>query len=207
MRRENNPQGRNNPDVMNGPNGGNDSENVENVENVEIGIAKKLAAALKNRESPVSIAKMLLGEKPVRYFISSVIAFIVDYAVLLALEYALSGVPAAMEIAAVAAFLCSSQLNFHINRLWVFRSTKGALAQMGGYYGLAAFSFVIKTFVILEILVRLLHIPTWISKPIAEAVMFVFNYFVQKKLIFRIRRGKNTSRNSGTDITDENIKK
>ena len=56
---------------------------------------------------------------------------------------------------------------------------------MGGYYGLAIVSFSVKTFVLLELFVRVLKLSTWIAKPIAEAVMFIVNYFVQKKIIFK----------------------
>ncbi len=135
----------------------------------------------------------LLEKRPVRYFISSCIAFAVDYLLLLALERLFSGWTLAMEAAATIAFLCSSQINFHINRLWVFKSEKSVIAQMGGYYGLAAVSFVVKTFVIMELLVRALGAPTWIAKPVAEAVMFVFNYIVQKTLIFRKNRAASES--------------
>ncbi len=61
------------------------------------------------------------------------------------------------------------------------------LHELGGYYGLAGISFVVKTFVLIEIMTRALHIPLYISKPIAEVVMFAVNYLVQKKIIFKKR--------------------
>lgn len=133
------------------------------------------------------LTKKLLGAQSIRYIISSVIAFIVDYVVLLLLEKLFSGLglSLAMELAALLSFAVSSQINFHINRLWVFKSNKSVLAEMGGYYGLAIVSFSVKTFVLLELFVRVLKLPTWIAKPIAEAVMFIVNYFVQKKIIFK----------------------
>ena len=133
------------------------------------------------------LTKKLLGAQSIRYIISSVIAFIIDYVVLLLLEKLFSGLglSLAMELAALLSFAVSSQINFHINRLWVFKSNKSVLAEMGGYYGLAIVSFSVKTFVLLELFVRVLKLPTWIAKPIAEAVMFIVNYFVQKKIIFK----------------------
>ena len=46
----------------------------------------------------------------------------------------------------------------------------------------------LKTFVLLELFVRVAGLPTIIAKPIAEVVMFVFNFFVQKKIIFRKKK-------------------
>lgn len=133
------------------------------------------------------LVKKLVDTQSIRYIISSVIAFIFDYITLLLLErlFKRSGFSLAMECAAILSFAVSSQINFHINRLWVFRSNKNVLAEMGGYYGLAIVSFSVKTFVLLELFVRVIKLPTWLAKPIAETLMFVINYFVQKKIIFR----------------------
>ncbi len=133
------------------------------------------------------LVKKITSGQSIRYIISSAAAFAIDYSVLLLLERLLSGFALAMELAAVISFAISSQVNFHINRLWVFKSNKSVFAEMGGYYGLAVFSFSVKTFVLLELFVRALKLPTWLAKPIAEAVMFVVNYLVQKKLIFKKR--------------------
>ncbi len=131
-----------------------------------------------------AIIKNPLGTVAVRYALSSAAAFAVDYILLLIFERIFSHLSVAMELAAVIAFAFSSQINFHINRLWVFKSNKSVWAEMGGYYALAAVSFSVKTFVLMELMVRAIHLPTWIAKPIAEAVMFVVNFIVQKKLIF-----------------------
>ena len=123
------------------------------------------------------------GVQSVKYLISSCIAFAVDYVILLALERLFSGFALAMELAAVISFCVSSQINFHINRLWVFKKREGLLAELGGYYALALVSFSLKTFALLELFVRVAGLPT-----IAEVVMFVFNFFVQKKVIFRKKK-------------------
>ncbi len=125
-----------------------------------------------------------------RYIASSGVAFIIDYALLLLLEWAFGELPLAMEIAAILAWIISSQTNFWINRLWVFKSRGKVLPELGGYYSLAGVSFVIKTFVLLEIMTRALSIPLYIAKPIAEVIMFAVNYIVQKKLIFKRKETK-----------------
>lgn len=133
------------------------------------------------------LVKKLLGAKSMRYLMSSALSFIVDYTFLLLFEKLFSGfgLKFTMELAAILSFAVSSQINFHINRLWVFKSNKSILAEMSGYYSLALVSFSVKTFAIMELFVRIFKLPTWIAKPIADTVMFVVNYFVQKKIIFK----------------------
>ena len=122
----------------------------------------------------------------VRYLMSSCIAFAVNYAAALALEALFSGGTVfSIEIATAISFAVSSQVNFWINRFWVFRSKKPPLPELGGYYSLALVSFAVKTYVFIELMVRVLHLPLAAAMPIAEVVMFAVNYFVQKKLIFR----------------------
>ncbi|MCD7771994.1 MAG: GtrA family protein [Oscillospiraceae bacterium] len=135
-----------------------------------------------------ALIEKALSLQPIRYGISSVIAFVIDYTILLVVEWLLGDFSLAMEVAAVAAFCVSSQVNFHINRRWVFRSEKSMWAEMGGYYALAAVSFTIKTFVLMEVMTRVFLFPTWLAKSIAEVIMFVINFAVQKLLIFRKKK-------------------
>ena len=93
-----------------------------------------------------------------------------------------------MEIAAPAAWIVSSLTNFFLNRNFVFRSNAPLAAALPEYYGLAAVVFVLKTYVILELLTRVLHIPLWIAKLAAEVVFFISNYFIQKKFIFKKKK-------------------
>lgn len=139
-----------------------------------------------------SLIKSLLSRQPVRYIISSCVAFVADYIVLLILSAFLSDrFSLAMEISSAAAFVVSSQINFWINRVWVFKSKKPPLPELGQYYSLAAVSFCVKTFVLLELFTRVFHIPLFIAKPIAEAVMFVVNFAVQKMIIFKNKKENN----------------
>lgn len=137
-------------------------------------------------KSVVSLINKLLSVQAVRYLISSCAAFVADYTVLLVLESVLSPqLTLAMELSAVIAFAISSQINFWINRVWVFKSEKSPLPELGGYYSLALVSFSVKTFVLLEILVRILRLPLIFAKPIAEVTMFAVNFLVQKLVIFK----------------------
>ena len=67
---------------------------------------------------------------------------------------------------------------------------QGSKEVLGGYYALAAVSFSVKTFVLLELMVRVLGIPLAIAKPIAEVIMFAINIIIQKVVIFKNKNPK-----------------
>ncbi len=93
-----------------------------------------------------------------------------------------------METAAPAAWIVSSLTNFFLNRNFVFKSTEPLVKSMAEYYALAAGVFVVKTYVLLELLTRVIRLPLPIAKIIAEVVFFVTNYFIQKKFIFKKKK-------------------
>ena len=128
---------------------------------------------------------IFMASHALKYLFSSVAAFIIDYVLLLILS---SVIPvASLEIGALIAWCVSSLTNFFINRSFVFRSAAPIPKALAEYYSLAAVVFVLKTYVLLELMTRLIGIPLGIAKPIAEVVFYVCNYFVQKRLIFKRR--------------------
>ena len=133
-----------------------------------------------------ALIKKVLAVQSVRYLISSCAAFAADYVILLLLDGVFRGATVfSMEISAIIAFAISSQINFWINRGWVFKSKKSPLPELGGYYSLALVSFSIKSFVLMELMVRVLHVPLAIARPAAEVALFASNYMIQKTFIFK----------------------
>lgn len=132
---------------------------------------------------------LFLSSHILKYIFSSVVAFLVDYVLIMLFENILGGIfpNLSMEIAALPAWIVSSATNFTINRSFVFRSRAPLLTALGEYYGLALGVFLLKTYVLLELLTRVLSIPLGLAKPIAEVAFFIMNYFIQKKLIFKKR--------------------
>ncbi len=122
------------------------------------------------------------------YLLSSGIAFVIDYILLLLLDSLLP--IASMEIGAFFAWCISSLTNFFINRNIVFRSDAPLRKALPEYYGLAGVVFVLKTYVILEALTRLCGIPLKYAKLIAEVIFFISNYIVQKTWIFGSHKNK-----------------
>jgi len=122
------------------------------------------------------------------YLLSSGIAFVIDYILLLLLDRILP--IASMEIAAFFAWSVSSITNFFMNRNMVFHSAAPLRTALPEYYGLAGIVFILKTYVVLELLTRLCGIPLKYAKLFAEVIFFISNYIVQKTLIFRKTKDK-----------------
>ena len=133
-----------------------------------------------------SIIDYIKNSTGIKYLFSSVVAFLINYAILVTLEFILSPIfTLGAEVAMICAWIASSCVNFLINRYWVFKAHGNIVSEASKYYALAFPVFIIKNFGILEILYRVLSLPMAIAAPIAEAVLFVGNYIIQKKLIFK----------------------
>lgn len=124
------------------------------------------------------------GWVPLKYLFSSCLAFVIDYVIHLYLD-SIIPLAASMEISAFLAWCVSSITNFFVNRNFVFHSSAPLKIALPEYYSLAVVVHLLKSYVILEILTRVLQVPLHFSKPIAEVVLFAGNYLIQKKFIFK----------------------
>ena len=129
---------------------------------------------------------VFLSSKILKYVFSSVLAFVIDYALLLILNAVLPY--ASLEIGAFIAWCVSSFVNFNVNRRFVFSSDADIKKALAEYYSLAAAVFVLKTYVLIEFLTRALYFPLSIAKPVGEVIFFIINYIVQKLIIFKKSR-------------------
>lgn len=123
--------------------------------------------------------------RTLKYIFSSGVAFIIDYVLLMVLAGIFTFDGALELVAAPGAWIVSSLSNFFINRNFVFRSNAPLKVALPEYYGLAAIVFLLKTYVLLELMVRVLGIPLGIAKLVAEVAFFISNYFIQKIFIFK----------------------
>lgn len=129
---------------------------------------------------------IFLHSTSLKFLFSSGVAFLIDYFLLLLLA---PQMPFASKkwnnvLAQAIVWVLSSQTNFHLNRLLVFGGKSGLWKSMVQYYSLAIFVLLGKSF-----LLGILSIfPLWIAKLLCEVSFFLFNYFVQKKLIFRKKK-------------------
>lgn len=147
----------------------------------------------------LKIYRIIYLNSPIlKYITSSVIAFIIYYVmVLLLTNFIFTGevlfekpeflrkVLTPVDLATGISWIVSSFTNFLLNKYFAFRSKNKFLPALGEYYSLAAVSFAVKNFVLLKLFYEVIGIPLWIAVPISELGMYIVNYIVQKKFIFK----------------------
>ncbi len=145
-----------------------------------------------NGNSPATFKNSFFGawgifmhSTSLKFLFSAVVAFLIDYVLLLAIAPLLPlGKQLSRGIAKILAWVCSSQTNFHLNRLLVFQKSEGLWSAMLQYYSLAGVVLIGK---VVGVMV-LSFVPLWLANLICEAFFFLFNYIVQKKLIFKKKK-------------------
>lgn len=153
-----------------------------------------------------------LASTRLKYLTSSVIAFWLNYALILllsnspAVNNVISGLVEKMPeglaslfhnavnvaFATFIAWLISSFLNFILNRSFVFRKKDAFWASLLGYYSLAIISYFIKMLAE-QACVAIFGNHLAIIVPIVEAVFFILNYFIQHRFIFAKTKKKKNS--------------
>lgn len=127
---------------------------------------------------------------PLKYLFSSVLAFVINYGIYALLVWALKPVISVyLLISTLVAWIVSSFINFTVNRSFVFEKKDKYLASFAGYYSLAVFVYLAKLG-ITYLFVDVIHVSEYIAMPIAEVVLFVVTYFVQKLFIFGRKKKK-----------------
>ncbi len=134
------------------------------------------------------------------YTASSLLAFVIEYIITLAIGNLLldsmeMGEYLSNYIAMGIGWVISSHVNFFINRRLVFRSDTPALPAYLKYYALALPVFLFKSLGLVTLLLGLTHLPMSVIYPVAQLAMFVITYVVQKRLIF-------LKTNSKSDFSD-----
>ena len=137
------------------------------------------------RASVLGAWGIFMHSTSLKFLFSAVVAFLIDYVLLLLLAPLLPlGKELSRGVAKVLAWVCSSQTNFHLNRLLVFQKSGGLWSAMLQYYSLAGVVLIGK---VVGVMV-LSFVPLWLANLICEAFFFAFNYIVQKKLIFKKKK-------------------
>lgn len=119
-----------------------------------------------------------------KFALSSILSFLLDYGL-----YTLQIFFGAPIVAAnVAARLVSAGFNFFVNKKMVFVSDKPVMKELGAYVLLASFSLMVNTLVLMGLSYGV-GIGPFIGKICTEITMFIFNWMVQRKFIFRGKKG------------------
>lgn len=113
---------------------------------------------------------------------SSAIAAAIDLALFTALTILY---PAHLMVAVVTARAASSTVNYLINRNLVFR-TDGGPRSVVRYYTLVCVMVILSYLIIRAF--TFIHIPTVAAKILGDMILLFFNYYVQRRIVFRNRQ-------------------
>lgn len=127
----------------------------------------------------------------IKYGFSGIISFVFDYLLFSILSFLIgkSIGDSAIIVATVIARVCSSTLNYLLNKNKVFNFKGNKKEQRNTvikYFTLVVIQMFVSAFSVYY-LKHLFNIDEKIIKLPVEAIIFVVNYFVQKKIIFRKR--------------------
>ena len=115
-----------------------------------------------------------------RFSLSSIISFFIDYSMFTIFSFLINN----LVLSNIFARIISGTCNFILNRKYVFNSKNSIYKSFISYLTLAVIILILNT-LLLKFLVSNLLINKYVAKIIVEIVLFFFNYFVQRKVVFR----------------------
>ena len=127
--------------------------------------------------------KKYLENKIFKFSLSSIISFIIDYSFFSIFSLFINSI----SICNVLARVISSVFNFTMNRKYVFNSNNSLYKSALSYFILAIIVIILNT-LFLNLFVYKLMFNKFIAKIVVEIIMFIFNYFVQRRVIFKDSR-------------------
>lgn len=135
-----------------------------------------------NKGSHFNVVKdsLKIYKEIIKFSLSSITSFIIDYGLYGLFTIIFNNV----ILANISARIISSNYNFFINKLVVFKSDKGTLKSYIQYFLLVIIMLTLNTLV-LNALVDFCNINKYVAKIITELTLFIINLVVQKKLIFK----------------------
>ena len=122
---------------------------------------------------------------------SSFLSFLIDFIMVLTINKLLGGFftsETSLLISVITARLVSSCINYMLNYKFVFRSNN-FVSSLIRYYVLAG-GILIANYCLLYLLNLKIGIPLFLAKLITEMILFVINYFVQQKVVFKNKINK-----------------
>ncbi|MCL2567277.1 MAG: bifunctional glycosyltransferase family 2/GtrA family protein [Alphaproteobacteria bacterium] len=116
----------------------------------------------------------------IKYSMSSIAAFLVDYWIFLTLNFFTQNI----ILASYTARAVSLSLNYQANKNIVFRYKGKNKFIFLKYLALCFISISISAQMV-SYLVHSIHLKTWLAKLVVELSLFFFNFYVQKRYIFK----------------------
>ena len=124
----------------------------------------------------------LIYKEIIKFSFASIISFLIDYSLFTIFSFFLNS----LMLSNIFARIISASCNYLLNRKYVFESKNNLLKSILSY-SLLSISILILNTILLHIFVNIFLINRFISKLIVEIILFIVNYFVQKKIIFKRR--------------------
>jgi len=122
-----------------------------------------------------------------KYVISAGISFVLDLSLFTIFVMILKNYMGDIYIvvATISARIISSLCNYLMNRNAVFKvdNNKGDVKSLTGYYTLVVINMLVSSLLVLTIF-KLTRLNEILIKIPVDVIIFVMNYFVQKKIIF-----------------------
>lgn len=127
-----------------------------------------------------------------KYSLSSLTSTAIDLLVFTVMVHFLTG-SGAMTIltATVMARLISGNVNFWMNKHWVFQSKNTGIGEATKYFMLFTIQMLLSW--VLVTLLSYLPIPITVVKMLVDTSLFFISYQIQKKFIFQIRKARSVS--------------
>ena len=121
-----------------------------------------------------------------KFVASSIAGFAVDWVMLFAFNALFAGLgrELGLLISVVLARIISAAVNFTLNKLVVFKS-KGNWKKEILRYGALAVVILVANYLLLNLLNIRLGWPLWLAKLLVEVGLFVLNFMVQGRLVYR----------------------
>lgn len=127
-----------------------------------------------------------------KFALSSLLAALIDYALVLALSALTQplGAELSLAVSVVGARLASASVNFCVNRRVVFKGNETLGRALAKYIALAA-GILAANYLLLRLLTIVLHWPLAIAKIVVEVLLFAVSLMVQGRFVYRksLRKG------------------
>lgn len=121
-----------------------------------------------------------------KFGLSSLLAAVIDYVLVLALSALTAGLGAEVSLAVsvVGARLVSASVNFCVNRRVVFKGNETLGRAIAKYAGLAV-CILAANYALMRLTTIVLHWPLALAKLVVEALLFALSFLVQGRFVYR----------------------
>lgn len=126
----------------------------------------------------------------IKYCMSSLLSVLIDYSAF----WLLSGLGVELFVTVYVARICSTIVNFGVNRNIVFKYKGNLAVQLLKYLSLVFISGTLSGIGI-RFAETYFHMPLMVAKVIVELILFFFNYYIQRTFIFAKKGSKNNCAN------------